>query len=188
MLRKPSGCPAFFTYGSIGLASDSPCLLIDLGSIVTYNIVEGIGAPMKKNGAIFDCINCGAQFYRSRSSIQRGVTKTCGKRECKQGPRLYARKGAAFHCVVCGGQFYRSQSAIERGLTKTCGKSECRATYMRRPRPGPRPYRKNGAMLRCVICGSEFYRRKSYLERGIKNTCGKSECKSQFFTGANNPV
>lgn len=56
------------------------------------------------------------------------------------------------------------------------------------PRPGPRPYRKNGAMFNCVVCGTEFYRKRSFIERGITNTCGKSECKSKFFSGANNPA
>lgn len=56
------------------------------------------------------------------------------------------------------------------------------------PRPGPRPYRKNGATFKCVICGSEFYRKRSFIERGITNTCGKSECKSKFFSGPNNPA
>lgn len=54
--------------------------------------------------------------------------------------------------------------------------------------PGPRPYRKNGAMFNCVVCGAEFYRKRSFIERGITNTCGKSECKSQFFSGSNNPA
>ena len=59
---------------------------------------------------------------------------------------------------------------------------------MRRPRPGPRPYRRTGAMLKCVVCGADFYRKQSLIERGVNNTCGKSECKSQFFSGANNPA
>ena len=54
--------------------------------------------------------------------------------------------------------------------------------------PGPRPYRKNGAIFNCVICGEEFYRKRSFIERGITNTCGKSECKSKFFRGPNNPA
>lgn len=52
--------------------------------------------------------------------------------------------------------------------------------------PGPRPYRRTGATLKCVVCGDEFYRRRSYIERGIKHTCGKSECKSKFFSGSGN--
>ncbi len=56
------------------------------------------------------------------------------------------------------------------------------------PRPGPRPYRRTGATLRCVICKDWFYRKRSYIERGISNTCGKSECKSKFFSGSNNPA
>lgn len=54
--------------------------------------------------------------------------------------------------------------------------------------PGPRPYRKNGALFNCVICGEEFYRKRSLIERGITKTCGKTECKSQFFSGDGNPA
>lgn len=54
--------------------------------------------------------------------------------------------------------------------------------------PGPRPYRKNGAIFKCVVCGEEFYRKRSFIERGITKTCGKSECKSKYFSGPNNPA
>jgi hypothetical protein len=143
---------------------------------------------MIKNGATFNCIMCGAESYRCLSNIARGRTKLCRKPECRYGPKPYARKGDTFNCVVCGAQFYRNPYHIKRGLTKTCGKSECRQVYMRRPRPGPRPYRKTGAMLKCVACGEDFYRKPSLIERGVNNTCGKSECKSKFFSGANNPA
>lgn len=56
------------------------------------------------------------------------------------------------------------------------------------PRPGPRPYRKNGASFTCVICGQSFYRKRSFIARGITKTCGKTDCKSQFFSGSNNPA
>lgn len=56
------------------------------------------------------------------------------------------------------------------------------------PRPGPRPYRKNGETFNCVVCGQSFYRRRSFIERGITNTCGQTECKRQFFSGSNNPA
>lgn len=38
-----------------------------------------------------------------------------------------------------------------------------------------------------MICGEPFYRRASYIARGIHKTCGKSECKSESMSGANNP-
>ena len=53
---------------------------------------------------------------------------------------------------------------------------------------GARPYRKNGAMFNCIICGAEFYRKASFIARGITKTCGKSECKSKAFSGENNPA
>lgn len=54
--------------------------------------------------------------------------------------------------------------------------------------PGPRPYRRNGKMFKCIVCGNEFYRKLSFIKRGITNTCGKSSCKSTFFSGENNPA
>ena len=54
--------------------------------------------------------------------------------------------------------------------------------------PGPRPYRKNGAVFACMICGEQFYRKRSFIERGITKTCGKSECKSRYGMGSNNPA
>lgn len=48
--------------------------------------------------------------------------------------------------------------------------------------------RKNGAMFNCAVCGCEFYRKRSFIERGITNTCGKTGCKSKFFSGSNNPA
>ena len=54
--------------------------------------------------------------------------------------------------------------------------------------PGPRPYRRNGATFKCVVCGEPFYRKRSFIERGITKTCGKTECKSKFFSGPNNPA
>ena len=38
-----------------------------------------------------------------------------------------------------------------------------------------------------MICGNPFYRRASYIRRGIRKTCGKPECKSASMSGENNP-
>lgn len=54
--------------------------------------------------------------------------------------------------------------------------------------PGPRPYRRNGSFFSCVVCGDEFYRKRSLIERGITKTCGKSSCKSEYFSGDGNPA
>lgn len=53
---------------------------------------------------------------------------------------------------------------------------------------GIRHWRMNGALFNCVICGVEFYRKRSFIERGITKTCGQSECKSRYFTGPTNPA
>ncbi len=36
-----------------------------------------------KNGRTFICKYCGDEFYRRASHIRRGITKSCGKSECK---------------------------------------------------------------------------------------------------------
>lgn len=44
---------------------------------------SGPGArPHRRNGQTFICQVCAAEFYRKASLIRRGITKTCGKREC----------------------------------------------------------------------------------------------------------
>ena len=49
------------------------------------------------------------------------------------------------------------------------------------------PNKRSGEYFPCVICGEQFYRRRSYVARGIRKTCGKTECKSASMSGANNP-
>lgn len=46
---------------------------------------------------------------------------------------------------------------------------------------------KSGQEIPCIICGEIFYRRRSYIQRGIRKTCGKPECKSASMSGVNNP-
>jgi 5-methylcytosine-specific restriction endonuclease McrA len=92
--------------------------------------------PDRRKGAMFRCVICGGEFYRPQSLIKRGITKTCGKFECKcenagpkPGPRPYRLNGATFKCVICGKEFYRKRSFIERGITNTCGKSACKSGF-----------------------------------------------------------
>jgi 5-methylcytosine-specific restriction endonuclease McrA len=49
----------------------------------------------------------------------------------------------------------------------------------------PRP--RTGQEFPCRACGALVYRRPSQFARGVKWTCGKSECKSIVFSGENNP-
>lgn len=49
------------------------------------------------------------------------------------------------------------------------------------------PALRTGAWFPCMICGEQFYRRRSYIERGIHKTCGKPACKSASMSGENNP-
>lgn len=52
---------------------------------------------------------------------------------------------------------------------------------------GARPYRRNGQFFNCVACGEEFYRKASFIARGITKTCGKSECISVSMQREKNP-
>lgn len=47
--------------------------------------------------------------------------------------------------------------------------------------------KRSGQYFDCVICGEKFYRQPSHVRRGITKTCGKQECKSQYFMRENNP-
>jgi hypothetical protein len=49
------------------------------------------------------------------------------------------------------------------------------------------PNIKSGQEFACMICGKMFYRRRSFIARGIHKTCGASECKSASMSGVNNP-
>lgn len=53
--------------------------------------------------------------------------------------------------------------------------------------PGPRPYRRNGQSFNCTVCAAEFYRRASFIKRGITKTCGKRECISVSMQKEKNP-
>ncbi len=55
------------------------------------------------------------------------------------------------------------------------------------PRSGPRPYRRNGQTFVCQYCQKEFYRKASFIKRGITKTCGDRECISKSMQGDGNP-
>lgn len=57
----------------------------------------------------------------------------------------------------------------------------------RNPGPGTRPYRNNGQFFSCAFCGEQFYRRASFIKRGITKTCGKRSCLSQYMMKERNP-
>jgi len=49
------------------------------------------------------------------------------------------------------------------------------------------PNVKNGENFPCIVCGKIFYRRRSYIKRGIRKTCGDPTCKSESMRGEGNP-
>lgn len=101
-------------------------------------------------------------------------------------PAIHARLGSVLTCtadtraVKCFTEFTRF----------------CRGAFMsekptRRTRSdagvGGRPYRRNGQTFTCPHCGDEFYRKASFIKRGITKTCGKRECISVSMSKENNP-
>ena len=91
------------------------------------------------------------------------------------------RRGEEITCIVCGKVVYKSPSNIKRGGGKVCspkcnGIARSRGLIEWQPVTPP----KNGETLRCVICGKEFYRKASYIRRGISKTCGSKECMSAY--------
>lgn len=99
-------------------------------------------------------------------------------------------KGQNFQCKQCGKDFYRNASYLARTPEpKFCSKP----CYMESGafagvnKSGPRPWRKNGQTFVCQYCGDSFYRKASFIKRGITKTCGKRECISKSAQGANNP-
>lgn len=53
--------------------------------------------------------------------------------------------------------------------------------------PGSRPHRRNGQFFNCQECGKEFYRRASFIARGITKTCGDRACISVSMQKEKNP-
>lgn len=47
-------------------------------------------------------------------------------------------------------------------------------------------HRRKGTYFTCPHCHDEFYRRPSHVRRGIKKTCGKTECLSKSQMGSGN--
>lgn len=70
-------------------------------------------------GKYFKCQSCGEEFYRRPSHIRRGITKTCGKRECISKSMMRERN-----------PFWQGQHSdkVKQELSK-----------MRRARSSPRP-------------------------------------------------
>lgn len=100
------------------------------------------------------------------------------------------RRGQTFNCEKCSAEFYRSQSYIAhvgkpRYCSQSCFTAACKSGEF--TRSGPRPNRQLGQTLQCMICNADFYRRPSYISRGISKTCGKRECISESMRRENNP-
>ena len=103
---------------------------------------------------------------------------------------MRAKRGKHFTCQKCGVEFYRGPYYLGRGhqvryCSKGCYSAACADGDF--TRPGPRPNRRLGKVLQCIVCGGDFYRKRSSISRGIFKTCGKKECVSESMKREGNP-
>lgn len=138
------------------------------------------------------CINCGIDFFRFKSyhnqAAMRGSEVKCCSTKCLGESRTKGLviskpiRGEHFKCEICATDFYRPQSAIAAGKFRFCSEP-CRLKAHDEKlidRTGPRPNRKLGAQITCIICSETVYRKKSMIDRNINKTCGKQFCISSY--------
>lgn len=138
------------------------------------------------------CINCGVDFYRFNSyhnqAVLRGSEVKCCSRKCQgeaQTKDLITckpRLGKNLACEICATKFYRKQSMISYGKSRFCSEP-CRLKAHENnliDRTAPRPNRKIGAEITCVICHAQVYRKKSLIDKNVNKTCGKRFCISAY--------
>lgn len=101
------------------------------------------------------------------------------------------KRGKYFTCEKCNTEFYRKKSYVERGHNTRFCSVNCYTTALKDGevpnRARKRPELKRGASFNCTICGKEFYRKQSLIDRGITKTCGSTACKGAYLKGSNNP-
>lgn len=100
------------------------------------------------------------------------------------------RRGKYFHCEQCSAEFYRRPAYTKRGhnirfCSGACYSAACKDGKV--TRRGPRPNRRLGKNFNCQVCGVQFYRKPSYIARGITKTCGTLECVSESLKREGNP-
>lgn len=138
------------------------------------------------------CVNCGSQFYRSPSfhtnAIKRGSEVKFCSRACTDEARskkligTKLRRGKQLTCEICSTEFYRPASMINDGKCRFCSEP-CRLEAHKRrlvDRSQPRPNRKVGETISCLICGKDTYRKQSMIDRNINKTCGDIACISAY--------
>ena len=102
-----------------------------------------------------------------------------------------AKKGSFFTCQHCAAQFYRRQSYLKTHPVVRFCSAACRTaaitagTYKPGPADGPRPYRRLGSMLTCLVCSKEYYRKASEIANGVDKTCSV-DCRHKWLSGENN--
>lgn len=113
-----------------------------------------------RTGRFFTCPHCNEQFYRRGSHILRGITKTCGKRECISASMMGA-----------GNPFW-GKNHTEEVTVKLSKLRRARADGVRKPGPAKGSY-KASAEARAKI--SEAVKRDWKLNRDKRlMACAKS--------------
>lgn len=94
------------------------------------------------------------------------------------------KTGADVECQTCGKLFYKKRSRLERDKLHFCSE-QCRtsaisANVIDRKFEQAAQKKRNGQTLSCIVCGQDFYRKASYIARGINKTCGSVDCLSAY--------
>lgn len=99
----------------------------------------------------------------------------------RRGP---PKTGGDVQCQTCGKLFYKKRSRIERDklhfCSEPCRVSAISANVIDRKFEQAAIKKRTGSSLQCVVCGQDYYRRASYVARGINKTCGSIQCMSAY--------
>lgn len=98
---------------------------------------------------------------------------------------LHARLGSGLSCTAYPAALRCSPNSP--GYSMEAFVQEASSRGPRADRGLPRPAARKGQYFNCQSCGDEFYRRASFVRRGITKTCGKRECISVSMSGSSNP-
>jgi len=87
-------------------------------------------------------------------------------------------------CNLCGAGFYVKPYRLKRSATHYCSEA-CRVKAISRNLIDRKfeqaaEKKRNGQRFPCCVCGTEVYRKASYIKRGINKTCGDAACLSAY--------
>ena len=132
------------------------------------------GANKKKTSVIVNCTYCGKELEMPPNRIKAAKNIFCNT-ECKgkymsehlKGENSPSYKSTTVHCDYCGKEINKPPSLIKE---KNFCDRNCMANYM-----------KTGETVKCYVCGKEFYKIKSQIDRSEKHFCSE-KCKCEHQT------